>query len=335
MLRKRDNFLCWIDMKNKLLLITLILLNCMFLTKANANIESLVWQPSSGHTQIPIWPTGKMPDPLPHTQPEYVKTITDHLVAGKPWTEIFNVSQPTMTIYSPKIKNTGAAVVVFPGGGFNGLAIDLEGTEVCHWLTSRGITCILLKYRVPDSGPAWHESCHCNIHPKAPTALQDAQRTLGLVRLNASKWHIDPNKIGVIGFSAGGYMVAEISTHFKERVYKPIDTADKISCRPDFAIAIYPGHMQKSDSEFTLNPTIHFTKDTPPTFLLQTENDPEDNIDNSLLYYIGLKNVGVPVEMHLYATGGHAFGLRPTKFQITQWPHLTELWLHSIGMMSN
>jgi len=297
---------------------------CVLLVFGGVNAQAHTWQPSPGHMQVPIWPTGKMPDALPHTEPEYVKTGT-----------IFNVSQPTMTIYSPKAKNTGAAVIVFPGGGFNGLAIDLEGTEVCYWLTSQGITCVLLKYRVPDSGPAWHESCHCNIHPKAPTALEDAQRTLGLVRLNASKWHIDPKKIGVIGFSAGGYMVADTSTHFEKRAYKPIDAADKKSCRPDFAIALYPGHMRMEGKEFVLNPNIHFTKDTPPTFLLQAEDDPEDTINNSLLYYIGLKTVGAPVEMHLYANGGHGFGLRRTKFPITKWPHLVEIWLHSIGVLLN
>ena len=276
-----------------------------------------------------------MPDPLPHPKPEYAKIITNPLVAGKPWTEIFNVSQPTMTIYSPKKHNTGVAMIVFPGGGFKGLAIDLEGTEVCQWLTSKGITCVLLKYRVPNSGPAWNQSCHCHIHPKAPTALQDAQRTLGLIRLNAAKWHINPNKIGVIGFSAGGYMVADLSTHFEKRAYEPIDNADRVSCRPDFAIAIYPGHMQTDGKPFQLNPNIHFTKGSPPTFIVQAEDDPEDNIDNALLYYIGLKNAGVPAEMHLYARGGHAFGLRPTKFPITRWPQLADIWLHSIGMLGS
>src|SRR3990167_11404032 len=177
---------------------------CIMLAFFSLNACAEVWQPSSGYTQIPIWPEGKMPDALSSTKSESVKKITNSLVAGKPWTAISNVSQPTMTIYSPKIKNTGAAIVVFPGGGFNILAIDLEGTEICHWVTSLGMTCVLLKYRVPDSGPASHKSCHCHIYPKAPTALQDAQRTLGLVRFNAKKWHINPNKIGVIGFSAGG-----------------------------------------------------------------------------------------------------------------------------------
>jgi acetyl esterase/lipase len=226
--------------------------------------------------------------------------------------------------------------MVFPGGGFHGLAIDLEGTEICEWLASKGITGILLKYRVPNSGPNWNEDCKCHVKPYAPAALEDAQRVLGIVRLNAAKWHINPKKIGVIGFSAGGYMVADISTHFKKRAYAPIDTADKKSCGPDFAIALYPGHMGMEDSkEFILNPDIHFTKETPPTFLLQAEDDPVDRIDYSLLYYIGLKNAGVPVEMHLYPHGGHAFGLRKTHFEITKWPNLAEKWLKSMGVLGN
>lgn len=296
---------------------------CSLFLFGSVDIQAESWQPSTGHTQIPIWPEGKMPDPLSDTKSESLIKTT-----------IFNVSKPTMTIYSPKTKNTGVAIVVYPGGGFNGLAIGIEGTEVCDWLVTRGITCVLLKYRVPDSGPAWHDDCHCNIHPKAPTALQDAQRTMGLLRINASTWGINPNKIGVLGFSAGGYMVPLLSTHFKKRAYYPIDAADKESCRPDFAIALYPGHMRKKDKEFALNPEIKFTKETPTTFIVQAENDPMDDINNSLLYYIGLKDVGVPVEIHLYAEGGHAFGLRHTKFPVTEWPQLVETWLSTIGMIS-
>lgn len=311
----------------------IIIINCLFATTviADETAKKFTWQPTAGHQQIPIWPVGKMPDSIAQPKAEYAVTVTKPLVAGKPWIAIYHVSEPTMTIYSPRKHNTGAAVIVFPGGGFKILAIDLEGTEICHWLTSKGITCVLLKYRVPNSGPAWDKSCHCHIHPKAPTALQDAQRTVGLVRFNAAKWHINPNKIGIIGFSAGGYMVADLSTHFAKRAYKPIDGADKVSCRPDFAMAIYPGHMQTDGKPFQLNPNIHFTKDTPPTFIVQAEDDPEDNIDNALLYYLGLKNAGVPVEMHLYAHGGHAFGLRPTQYPITRWPKLADIWLLSIG----
>jgi acetyl esterase/lipase len=302
-------------------------------TLAHAQTTLPAWQPSAGHTQIPLWP-GTPPDPRPNTPPEKT-TISGptELIGGKRTTDISNVTIPTMTVYSPTGHNTGAAVVVFPGGGYTILAIDLEGTEVCDWLTTKGITCVLLKYRVPDSGPAWHNDCQCNIHPVAPTALEDAQRTLGLVRLHAAEWHIDPHKIGVLGFSAGGHMVADISTHFAHRAYTPIDDADQLSCRPDFAVAIYPGHMlENTTKEFQMNPEIPITSNTPPTFLLQAEDDNVDGVNQSLVYYIALKKAKVPVEMHLYAQGGHAFGLRRTKFPITAWPKLVEIWLHTIGM---
>jgi acetyl esterase/lipase len=157
-----------------------------------------------------------------------------------------------MTVYSPKGKSTGAAVVVFPGGGYQILAIDLEGTEVCDWLTSKGITCVLLKYRAPGEG-LYPKS---GPYPDSPMALEDAQRTLGLVRFHAAEWHIDPHKIGVLGFSAGGRMVAAMSTHFEHRLYPAVDPADKESCRPDFAVAIYPGHLSLAASRFGLNPDI-------------------------------------------------------------------------------
>lgn len=277
-------------------------------------------------------------------------TGPEALVAGRPWISVGPVSRPTMTVYSPTGKNTSAAVVVFPGGGYQILAIDLEGTEVCDWLTSKGITCVLLKYRVPGerrypkSGP----------YPESPMALEDAQRTMGLVRLHAAEWHIDPHKIGVLGFSAGGHLVAAISTHYATRLYPAIDDADKESCRPDFAVAIYPGHLSleaaewdarqgsttltvphaaDADKELTLNPEVPVTSQTPPTFLLHSEDDHVDNVDDSLAYYIALKKAGVPVEMHLYAQGNHAFGLRRTSLPITGWPELVETWLETIEMV--
>ncbi len=235
-----------------------------------------------------------------------------------------------MTVYSPKGKNTGAAVVVFPGGGYQILAIDLEGTEVCDWLVSRGITCVLLKYRVPAprSSPNW------GAFPQSPMALEDAQRAVGLVRFHAAEWHIDPHKIGVLGFSAGGHLVAAISVHFEKRLYPAVDAADKESCRPDFAVAIYPGHLSIAPNYRALNPDIDVTGHTPPTFLLQDEDDPVDDVRNSLVYYAALKKAGVPVEMHLYAQGGHAFGLRRTRFPVTVWPELVETWLGTIEMIS-
>jgi Esterase/lipase len=293
------------------------------------NAQPPTWQPTPGHVQIPIWPSTP-PDARPAKKPEDMQLDTKELVAGKPWTVVENVSQPTMTVYSPTGKNTGAAVVVFPGGGYEILAIDLEGSEVCDWLTAKGITCVLLKYRVP----APRSSPYFGAYPQSPIALEDAQRTLGLVRLHAAEWHIDPHKVGVLGFSAGGHLVAATSVHFQQRLYPPIDAADKESCRPDFAVALYPGHLSMR-GPLNLNPDIasHITAQTPPTFLLQNEDDNVDNVNDSLSYYIGLKKAGVPVEMHLYAHGGHAFGLRPTKFPATHWPELVETWLGTIGMI--
>jgi acetyl esterase/lipase len=150
------------------------------------------------------------------------------------------------------------------------------------------------------------------------TALQDAQRTLGLVRLNAAQWQVDPHRVGVIGFSAGGHLVAAVSTHFAQRTYPPVDAADKLSCRPDFAIALYPGHLwahededrgTRDETDLRMRPDIQVRADTPPTFLLQAEDDQVDGVEQSLAYYVALHKAGVPTEMHLYAQGGHAFGL--------------------------
>ncbi len=324
---------------------------CIVFACAGSGARKPVWHPSPGHMQIPIWP-GAAPDPQPVAGPEAAETSgKDFLVAGRPAVGVSNVTRPTMTVYSPMGKNTGAAVVVFPGGGYQVLAIDLEGTEVCDWLTPKGITCVLLKYRVTDVGP-YPKS---GPYPESPMALEDAQRTVGLVRFHAAEWHIDPDKVGVLGFSSGGHLSAAISTHDAKRLYPVVDAADKVNCRPDFAVVIYPGHLSLSAAEWDakqgtrkfvvphpgtadrhlgLNPEIPVTSQTPPTFLLQAENDHEDNVDDSLAYYIALKKAGVPVEMHLYAQGGHAFGLRRTNFPITGWPQLVETWLRTIGMIS-
>jgi len=288
---------------------------CIVSASAALCAQTSSWQPSPGHTQLPIWP-GTIPNARHLTGPETIKTDAHDLVAGKPWLYINNVSQPTMTVYSPKEKNTGVAVVVFPGGGYQILAIDLEGTEVCDWLTAKGITCVLLKYRVPGeaklpkSGP----------YPESPEALEDAQRTLGLVRFHA----------------AGGHLVAATSIHFQQRLYPAVDAADKESCRPDFAVAIYPGHLVRDTNSLDVTSDIrtHLTRQTPPTFLLQNEDDNVDGVEQSLSYYVALKNARVPVEMHLYAQGGHAFGLRRTKLPVTAWPQLVEAWLATIGMTS-
>src|SRR5215469_13474129 len=291
----------------KSLIFTFIVVFACFHLDAQAD----VWQPSPGHTQLPIWP-GTPPDANLQQAPgpEYVtNTIWQR---EKPFIWVRNVTRPTMTVYSPTGMNTGVAMVVFPGGGYNELAMDLEGTEICDWLTSKGITAILLKYRVP--------LVHVGPYRESPLALEDAQRTLGLVRLHAAALKIDSHRIGVIGFSAGGHMVAATSTHFDKRAYAPVDEADHESCRPDFAIACYPGHLWDGGDDLNLNPNVPVTTNTPPTFLLQAENDHVDGVEQALTYYIGLKNAGVPVEMHLYAQGGHGFGLRHPDLPIGEWP---------------
>lgn len=304
--------------------IVLLLCACGCL-QANA----VVWRPAAGHAQVPLWP-GTPPDMQAMPGPEKAETSTK-LLAGKTVTAVRNVSQPTLTVYAPQGKNTGAAVVVIPGGGFEILAIDLEGTEVCDWLIARGITCVLLKYRVPGAPYDWH--CDCRPHNyQVPTmALEDVQRTMGLVRLHAREWHIDPHKVGVVGFSAGGFLVAEISTHFGKRLYPPVDAADRESARPDFAMAIYPGHIAFDDGR--LNPNVPVTRDTPPTFIVQAEDDEVDGVQQALTYFAALKRAGVPTEMHLYAQGGHAFGLRRTSKPITAWTDLADAWMRTIGVL--
>jgi acetyl esterase/lipase len=300
----------------------LILLATIAGTITSGFAQRAAWEPAPGHTTLAIWPTGA-PGATANPSPEVdTTTAKDNLIAGKPLIRLGNVSTPTLTLYTPKGKNPGAAVVVFPGGGYHILAIDLEGTEVCDWLNSVGITCVLLKYRVPDSGP----------YPKSSAALQDAQRALGIVRSHATEWHIDPQRIGVLGFSAGAHLAAALSTHFDQRLYDPVDAADQASCRPDFAVIVYPGYVALSENNFAPNPDIHVTEKTPPSFLVQAEDDPV-HVENSTVYFLALKNAKVPAEMHLYAQGGHGYGLRRTALPVTTWPQSVEIWLHTIQIL--
>jgi acetyl esterase/lipase len=282
------------------------------------------WPPAPGHLTLPVWP-GIAPGASANPPAEAdTTTAKDNLIAGRPLVRLGNVSVPTMTFYAPHAPSGPApaiapAVVVFPGGGYRILAIDLEGTEVCDWLNSAGIACILLKYRVPDTGP----------YPKSPAALQDAQRALGLVRAHAAEWRIDPSRIGVLGFSAGAHLAAALSTHFDERLYAPVDAADKLSCRPDFAVIVYPGYLALEDKNFAPNADIHPTANTPPTFIVQAEDDPV-HVENATVFFLQLKNAKVPAELHIYAQGGHGYGLRRTPLPVTAWPQSVETWLRTI-----
>ncbi|HUP89375.1 MAG TPA: alpha/beta hydrolase [Longimicrobiales bacterium] len=290
----------------------------------------MVWQPGPDGNQVPLWPDGLAIQRPESDKPEEVGNGS-RLVAGRPWTWAGFVSRPTMTIYSPKARRSNAAILVLPGGGYEAVAMDLEGTEICDWVTKQGITCVVLKYRVPQ---AWHHGKD-NIEeaPKVLLALQDAQRAIALLRYRASTHRIDPHKIGVIGFSAGGHLAAAVS-NAEKLTYKPVDDADRQPSRPDFAVLLYPGHLWNETSaktSLTLSRWVEISATAPPTLLIHSMNDPTDDVQHSLAYSVALNEVGVAVEMHLYAKGGHAFGMRPTSDPITtEWPKLVEKWLHTI-----
>ena len=251
-------------------------------------------------------------------------------IGGRISEAVFDVTSPTMTIYPPKGRNTGVAVVVFPGGGFRSVVVTSSGTEICDWITSLGITCVLSKYRVPGSNHYHDLELGRVITPKIPRALQDAQRTIRLVRARSKALGVDPNKIGVVGLSAGGYLVAQTSNIF-EPIYTPVDASDQVSSRPDFAVAIYPGHLCREGG--ALDPMIQATKRTPPTFIMQAWDDPVNDICNSIVYARALDEAGVPAEVHLFAKGGHAFGRRSTGHAVDRWPSLLEEWLKEVGVL--
>ena len=273
---------------------------------------------------LAIWPHGA-PGETAAIGPEHDNaTPKDNLIAGKPLIRLTNVSNPTITVYrAPKEKNTGAAVLVFPGGGYSILAMDLEGTEVCEWLNTIGVTGILLKYRVPAQQSS----------ARAGAPLQDAQRAIGLVRYHAKEWGLDPGRIGVLGFSAGAHLAAALSNNYDKRSYDAADEADQLSCRPDFAAIIYPGLLTVKNAGRELAADMRVTANTPPSFLVQAEDDPV-HVENSILYYIALKNAKVPAEMHLFAKGRHGYGLRRTELSVTGWPMLAEQWMRSLGMLA-
>ena len=235
---------------------------------------------------------------------------------------VTNVTHPTLTVFRPaKDKDTGIAIVVCPGGGYKALMMDYEGDDVARWLNTIGITGIVLKYRVPAPE---------GLPPYLP-ALQDAQRTISLVRSKAAEWGIDPARIGMLGFSAGGHLTAATSTNFDKRAYDPIDAVDQVSCRPDFAVVIYPGGVVEKGTD-NLSASIRVSPQTPPAFIVQATDD-KVNSDNSVFLYLALKRAGVPVEMHLYASGGHGFGMKPTTRPCGTWPQRCEDWLRDRGIL--
>ena len=245
------------------------------------------------------------------------------LVAGQPLIRLGNVTSPTITICKPAPeKDTGAAVLVCPGGGYYILAMDLEGSEVVSWLNSVGVTGILLKYRVPARPN----------RERYEAPLQDAQRAMGLVRQHASEWGINPKRIGVMGFSAGAHLSAALSCIYEKRGYPAIDDADQQSCKPDFTLLVYPAYLTVEKEGDRVAPELRIDAKTSPTLLIQSEDDPV-RVESSLYYYLALKKARVPAEMDLYATGGHGYGLRHTTDAVTDWPARATRWMQSLGVL--
>lgn len=271
---------------------------------------------------LDLWP-GKPPGETEELPPEVDTTKdSDQLIAGRRVARIGNVSTPTLAVYQPPAeKRTGAAVVICPGGGHYILAYDLEGTEVAEWLNSLGVTGIVLKYRVPARDP----------DRRWLAAVQDAQRAMSLVRSRAEPWQIDPARIGILGFSAGGQTAALAACLSDERQYEPIDDVDEVSARPDFAVLVYPGGLL-NDQNTALADYVHVSRSTPPMFFAHAQDD-RVHPANSLLLALALKRANVPAEVHLYASGGHGFGLRSTDAPCTSWPARCEEWMRQSGWL--
>jgi acetyl esterase/lipase len=233
-------------------------------------------------------------------------------------TRIANVTDPTITVYKlDAAADTGAAVIICPGGGYSILAWDLEGTEVAEWLNSIGVTGVLLKYRVPG---------------KRDLALQDGQRAVSIVRSRAAEWKIDPARIGILGFSAGGHLAVRVSTNFKTRSYTPIDKFDEASCRPDFSIPIYPAYLVQGTPPVADTAGLPIGPDTPPMFMAVGQSD--KFATDSLAYAMALKLAKAPFELHVFQFGGHGCGLRKTDANLTTWPQACEQWMRGIKALT-
>ena len=297
------------------------------------NEQAGIWQPPQGGVQIPLWSESTpLAKPDSGGRPEGTGNGTG-LVGGRKWHWASYITRPTMTVYRPKGRNVGSAMLVLPGGGFEVVALDLEGTEICDWAVKQGLTCAVLKYRVPQVWPRENDK---QKRPKVLLGLEDAQRAMGLLRQRASSYGFDPHKIGVIGFSAGAYLAANMS-NTEERTYPLADAADCQSPRPDFAIVAYTARMlddSKGRNSLELKPWVSISPKAPPTLILHAMNDPTDPIRQPLAYALALNDAGVPVDMRIYAKGGHAFGMRPTADPISrEWPGQVKQWLHNLGML--
>jgi acetyl esterase/lipase len=278
---------------------------------------------------VDLWP-GKPPDEAGDIGPEKVllspKLDAKQVEVTEPTRMVTNVTHPTITVYRPaKDKDVGTAMIICPGGGYWNLYWQLEGEEVAAWLNSLGVTGVVLKYRVPRRPD----------EPKGEPArrpLQDAQRAVSLVRSKAKDWGIAPDRIGMIGFSAGGHLAIAAATDFDKRSYPPIDDIDEVGCRPDFAVAAYSGYLKDKDKD-ELAPGLHVPKGTPPVFLVHGGADLISDPENSVLMYLALNQAGVPAELHVYADAAHDFGVRPSDHPCSAWTRSCADWLRDQGLL--
>lgn len=278
---------------------------------------------------VPVWPH-QTPEPPSTTEPEKDVTTPDMaLISGHRTSRLTNVTKPMLYVYEPtKVRNTGAAALVLPGGGYTRLAWDGEGVDTCKWLNSLGMTCLLLKYRVPQER-----------YPASYADLEDAQQAMRLARKNAAEWHLNPRLIGVVGFSAGAHLAVLLSSHAEDThvmtTNAALDVDGAVDARANFALVIYPAYtaVDSPAGKLTvLDPDLMPNKLTPPTFLLQAENDPV-HVENALVYYRALKDAHIPAEMHLFDTGGHGFGVHPVNSPETHWTDLAATWLRELGVI--
>lgn len=269
---------------------------------------------------LPLWPHGAPGAAVPNKE---FTAPSDRVVAGRKFTYVKEVSRPALSVYPPNGKNSGAAILVFPGGAYQRLAYDLEGTEVCDWLDSIGVTCVLVKYRVPFD----------HHFPEQVEDLEDAQEAMRLTRAHAAEWHIDPQRIGALGFSAGAHLSVILGNHPDFKPDGAPDTPEsKIDARPNFVLIIYPGYLSNGPEHTGVAASLGVSANTPPSFLIQTEDDPV-HVENSLLYFRALKDAKVKAEMHIFAEGGHGYGMRPTDLPVSHWPALATTWLHTIHIL--
>lgn len=269
---------------------------------------------------IELWPEG-----LPEDAKPIAPARIAELEAKQTEERISYVATPTLTIYAaaPETAN-GCCVVVCPGGGYNILAWPKEGLELAEWFNSLGVTAAVLKYRVPRRDP---ERPHWE-------PLQDAQRAIRVVRKNASRWGVDPRRIGVLGFSAGGHLTFMAGTHFDEKTYDPVDAADELSARPDFICPIYAAYLGEDyrDDSATIGSLVEITERTPPTFMAVTLDDKYRGVQAGLLL-AEYKKAGVPAEAHIYSVGGHGYGIRPSELPVSTWHLRLKEWMRASGLL--